>query len=301
MGCCLGRRRASALRQVPDEPVVEEEPSFENESDHWASHEVWEREEGDPPNTFNVLAVFTSDCEVDGPWPTSAIEREQLLENVRESIDQMNESFERSQVQVRGSLVAIVRFVVPPPFWPADYCRDAMVDAPVDTTRMNERQLAEWNERSVAYTRFRTECLRLRAKHQAHVLLIVNGGGDPISGRCGATNRQEATAVVPYSKLLHEFTPAHEIGHLFGCEHDRKAANAWGHAGSNYGYCAPHWRTIMAYNPHEDRYLPVIGHFSNPAVSYDDRKNGAQPTGTANEDNAAQLDLYTPTILGLRG
>ncbi|WP_375756944.1 M12 family metallo-peptidase [Corallococcus exercitus] len=274
------------------------------ETAEWATQVVWQRDEPEPDNVFNVLAVFTSDCAFndEGGEP---IERDELIGNIRLCITQMNEAFERSGVDVRGNLVSIVQFAAPPPFLGADMYRDAMLGEPAsEQERELRKQGPSYPELAEFNANIRRTCLDLRAEHEAHVVLFVSGnGGDPIAGALGAVDRNEAFVVVPHTKLLDGFAPAHEIGHLFGCEHNRESVQVRAHA-SCYGYCTPHWRTIMAYNPHHDRDLPIIGHFSNPAVDYDDGQHGPLPTGATGAhaaNNVAQINGYTATILGLRG
>src|SRR5262245_30103049 len=58
-------------------------------------------------------------------------------------------------------------------------------------------------------------------------------------------------------------TLAHEIGHNFGCEHDRPNTNVPGFFNYSYGYRDPQalWHTIMAYPPGS-----VILNYSNPEI-----------------------------------
>ena len=298
MGCCLGRRRAERLRRVQREPEPLERPW---ETAPWSTQVVWERDGGAPDNTFTVLAVFTSDCAFNEDSP-DRLDRDELVNNIRQCVDDMNDAFARSGVHVRGGLGAIVQFAAPAPFLPTGMYRDALLGEPASEDERERRLQGRTPEELVAhYGDVRRICRRLREQHDAHVLLLVTGsGGDPISGAIGAAHRHEAFVVVPHTKLLEEYAPAHEIGHLFGCEHNRESVRVRIGA-SCYGYCTQHWRTIMAYNPHHDRPLPVVGYFSNPAVNHDDGVHGPLATGAANANNVAKINAYTDTILGLRG
>lgn len=87
------------------------------------------------------------------------------------------------------------------------------------------------------------------------------------------------------------FTFAHELGHNFGCCHDRDNSGGGCYTPAAYGYrfvgeSGEQWRTIMAYAPGTR-----IGHYSNPAVLFD-----GEPTGTATENNSATMPLSFPFI-----
>lgn len=91
------------------------------------------------------------------------------------------------------------------------------------------------------------------------------------------------------------FTFAHELGHNFGCCHDRDNAGSGCTTPEAYGYrfngvSGTQWRTIMSYAPGTR-----IGHFSNPNINYD----GAA-TGTATENNAATFPVTHSDIAAYR-
>ncbi|WP_342376841.1 zinc-dependent metalloprotease [Myxococcus stipitatus] len=298
MGCCFGRRRAERLR-----PVEVEEPPLEQpwETEEWATRTMWTLDERDDvENVFDILAVFSSE----GAFMESLerIDQDQLLENIHECIRQMNEAFHHSGVTVRGRLVAIERFSPPPPFITTSMYRDALLGEPASgAERERRRQEPIPFEMDDYYGSIRNMCLTLRGRYRPHVVLFVSGNiGDPISGGIGVTTWDESIAVVPAAKLLNEHAPAHEIGHLFGCEHNREAVTVRTGA-SCYGYIADHWRTIMAYNTTEpQREVPVIGRFSNPDVSYNDGKHPPHVTGDAGANNVLQINTFAPTLLGIR-
>lgn len=87
------------------------------------------------------------------------------------------------------------------------------------------------------------------------------------------------------------FTFAHELGHNFGCCHDRDNSGGGCYTPAAYGYrfigeSGTQWRTIMAYAPGTR-----VGYYSNPNVLYD-----GVPTGTATENNSATMPLSSPFI-----
>ena len=296
MGCCWGRKQAARRRHVP---LVEEEAPRPWVTDPWSTERVWQG----APGAFNVLAIYTSDCAY-GPDYVNPVPQDELLANIRQSVDEMNEAFQNSGVAVQASLVAIVQLAVPEPWLPCGMYRDALLGPPDDEEhRVLRKQDPMPKELTDHYANLRRICLELRAEHDAHVVFFVmNGsaGGDPGAGALGATSRDDAFVMLPHRKLLDEYTPAHEVGHLFGCEHDR-ARVAVRMGMSCYGYVTERWRTVMAYNPLNGTGGRVIAHFSNPAVMYQDGQHDPEPTGADNANNVAQINGYTATILGLNG
>jgi hypothetical protein len=299
MGCCLGRRRARALLDENDEQVDLVQAQDE---DGTVTKVVWQRQGVVAQNVLNVVAVFTGDCVFRGEFERET--QDTLIDNIRQSIELMNGAFEDSGVLLRSSLAVIARLpteILPPVS--TDMYRDALLGAPAsEQERVRRRQERTPDELAEGYGQLRNICLDLRVQHEAHVILFVTGSrnGNPVAGALGATSRDEAFVVVPDYEVPREYAPAHEIGHLFGCEHNREHV-AVRQGASCYGHCTPHWRTIMAYNLDDQLPRPIIGRYSNPAVNYDDGVHGALATGTAGANNVAQINAYTDTILGFRG
>lgn len=105
-------------------------------------------------------------------------------------------------------------------------------------------------------------CLTLaRRDFASSGLSFVLGGIDD------TTNERFAFSVVEYGQLAGSTVLAHELGHLFGCAHDRQNAIGAGGAYSfSYGYRfigadGRQYRDIMAYPPGTE-----LGYFSNPAI-----------------------------------
>ncbi|HVG11079.1 MAG TPA: M12 family metallo-peptidase [Thermoanaerobaculia bacterium] len=95
------------------------------------------------------------------------------------------------------------------------------------------------------------------------------------------------------------FTFAHELGHNFGCEHDRANADGPGAFSYSYGYQAPGvFRTIMAYN--NGCNCPRVLSFSNPGVFIDGGPAGV-PLGQPNEaHNALTIENTGPILAAFR-
>jgi len=90
-------------------------------------------------------------------------------------------------------------------------------------------------------------------------------------------------------KYCPDLAYTHELGHNFGCAHDRDNAGHDGIYDYSYGYqfkAGDNWyRTIMAYDC--DQGCTEISHFSNPRVLYE-----GVPTGiAADQDNSADNAL----------
>lgn len=76
-------------------------------------------------------------------------------------------------------------------------------------------------------------------------------------------------------------TMAHELGHNFGCQHDRVTNPTGGFFNYSYGYREPGsvWKTVMAYPPGM-----TIYYYSNPAVNYAGPLGNPGPTGVPGDD-----------------
>lgn len=229
---------------------------------------------------FNVLAVFTPDA------VTEDMSRRELAESIAQAMDEMNEAFTNSGIDVQGALTTIAPTH-------AYLFEGQTVSPPVD--RYKAELLKEGGQFDDVH--------QLRARHNAHVVLFVtgtDGGGDPEGGALPATNKREAFVIVPANKLLGQYTPAHEIGHLFGAKHDAGGFGLHPKAKDGefaHGHVTEHWRTIMSYHQMNGSKIwgkEVIPYFSNPNVDYQ-----GEPTGTPQANNAAQIRDYADTLLKL--
>jgi hypothetical protein len=140
---------------------------------------------------------------------------------------------------------------------------------------------------------------RMREEHVADLVALIVADSDV----CGLAylpdiNPNGVSSVFGYSLSVTScgsLTMAHELGHNFGCCHDRANAGGGCYDGRSYGYRfhgmgGELFRTIMAYEPGTR-----IGYFSNPNVNFDN-----VATGTATEYNAATIDTTSPYIAQYR-
>lgn len=82
-------------------------------------------------------------------------------------------------------------------------------------------------------------------------------------------------------------TLAHEVGHNFGCQHDRLTNPTGGWYPFSYGYREPGnvWKTIMAYPPGT-----TVPYFSNPNLNYSGPLGNPGPLGVPGENPASSCD-----------
>ena len=129
----------------------------------------------------------------------------------------------------------------------------------------------------------------LRPQHEAHVVMVVVNSqcpGDAVGGAMPATRKNQAFVVLKFNQLVLVYTPAHEIGHLFGAGHEVGPYSVHNHPLEDgefaLGHVTEEWRTIMAYLNRKDGKsygAEVIPHFGDPDVQYN---------GTATRDRAGE-------------
>jgi hypothetical protein len=144
---------------------------------------------------------------------------------------------------------------------------------------------------------FMDEVHDLRDLYGADACALISNS----SGACGVaylmTNvspgfQGSAFSVTVRSCAVGNLTYAHELGHNFGCAHDRDNAGGASKPYA-YGYRTPNnqYRTVMAYSPGSRK--PI---FSSPLHQW----NGLVMGTAAGEDNARALTENAPTIAGWR-
>jgi hypothetical protein len=106
---------------------------------------------------------------------------------------------------------------------------------------------------------------------------------------------------------LTNYTPAHEMGHNMGAQHDRYVCEADDTGAYDYShgylYTPDRWRTIMAYNTECDDsgfYCDRIPHWSNPNVNYDGVPTGISEYEIDSADNATTLNNTAYIVANFR-
>ncbi len=126
------------------------------------------------------------------------------------------------------------------------------------------------------------------------VVLLTDGNYDDFGDSVIGPIRRDAYAIVKVTAPSGRYTFAHEVGHLFGCQHD----DASGIIARGHSFKTGWWpfrttrRTILNFAYAED---PKILHYSNPDVRYSNK-----PTGKSDRNNARQLREQAATVAAFR-
>ncbi len=146
-----------------------------------------------------------------------------------------------------------------------------------------------------------------RTKYGADVVVWLRPLQSSTQGNCGVAwvggaNQQPLMPEAGFAVVsdgydgryyCHDYTFAHELGHVFGNTHDRPRAApgifpfsyAWGVAGK--------FATIMSYLFDE---APLVGKYANPAIAC--TPDGLRCGDTETADNARTINLTAPTVAG---
>jgi len=257
----------------------------------------------DGPDQIDVMVVYTQAARV-GAGGQDAMEAQIQLAK-----EQSNQSYINSNINQRLRLVHIAEVA---------YAESGKTI--VDRDRLKAKADG-----------FIDEVHSLRDTFGADVVVMITETGDfcgytYIMNPIGNAFEDSAFAVVARDCATQDgkFSFTHEIGHIMSARHDRYIDNV-DNAPSpyNHGYIqlkptsGTPWRTIMAYSTSKttptdpetnpcalaaakagvprDQFCPRILNFSNPGVSV-----GADPTGTATEDNHRALNDTASTVANFR-
>ncbi|RUM93907.1 MAG: hypothetical protein DSZ28_05950 [Thiothrix sp.] len=129
------------------------------------------------------------------------------------------------------------------------------------------------------------ELRELRDQHHADIMVVLTGshGYDA----CGYTpmlgaNEANALAVIRGDCATGYYQFAHELGHIFGADHNIEEASGLG-ADYAHGYCGNGWRSIMSYN------CPASGGKRLPLWSNPDKKLDGEPMGVTGVSNNVKV------------
>lgn len=138
----------------------------------------------------------------------------------------------------------------------------------------------------------------LREKHQADICVLISADRQLCGIAAGLKVSSEyAFCIVNHDCATGNYSFAHEIGHLIGCDHGRDDLNLQS-SGIDYpydyafGYKSPanDWRTIMSFNCPDE--CPRLLFWSNPDVN-----RGSVPMGTAQDNNARLIREKIPNAM----
>jgi hypothetical protein len=111
---------------------------------------------------------------------------------------------------------------------------------------------------------------------------------------------ESAFSVVQRRYATTSFIFTHELGHNFGCDHDRQNTTGLGYASHSYGHRftadGGTYRTVMSYHPGE-----VIPYFSNPEVLFLGKATGVPPGEFGAADNARTITATSSHLDAYRG
>jgi len=142
------------------------------------------------------------------------------------------------------------------------------------------------------------------------VAMIINDSSYSYCGMAYSNNPPVITrmfSVTKYSCATGYFTFGHEIGHNFGCNHDKGSKNACNTNAYNYGYRNPQaeFRSILAYycksgqcDNNVNRFCPRIQRFSNPNYKFNGKAVGSTMADNARHINEVKaiVAAFYPTV-----
>jgi hypothetical protein len=204
---------------------------------------------------------------------------------VKTAVVQMNQSYQRSKLNVRAKLLAVLPTKYQPPGNTLSK-RGMKLD-------LNELQKLEKGRYS--------DLIKQLPKYAPDVTALLV---DPRYQKCGkaakimAKKATEGFVVVDIKCMASaRYSLAHETGHILGCMHNanivKARSTAHGHISAKK---AAKWVTMMAY-PNKKKGKPTrVTQFSNPKVMYQ-----GEASGTTKQDNcAAMIAGHVNTVVKFR-
>ena len=217
----------------------------------------------DEKNTIDVMVLYTKGLR-ERYGKTSLVEG-----RIQHLVDLANDSYDNSNIHTRLRLVHKLE---------VDYSDQTANDTALDDLTDNKGVFGHVEDLRDTYGADQVTLLRSYVGHHCGLAWIMR-----------KSSPDHAYAVVmdgsSGGKSCPDLAYTHELGHNFGCAHDRANTHHEGMYEYSYGYqfkAGDSWyRTIMAYDCEQG--CTKISYFSNPLVKY----KGA-PTGiAAGQDNAA--------------
>lgn len=235
-----------------------------------SGEELQEAAEGDPP-VVDIMIVYTPALE------RSLGSRQAVEARAQLGISTANAIFAASEIKARVRLAHTAK---------VNYLEDT--DMSVDLWRLADPTDG-----------YMDEVVGLREQYAADVVHMFGSFQDARRGQAtGYPSDNHAVVISGETGLF-----VHELGHNFGCQHDRASAGlngssyAFGHVftaaedGQKYG-------CVMSYTASAG--ARQLSHFSNPNISYKGTPTGVPKGRPDSADNARMVDLTAPMLAGFR-
>ncbi|GEM_PF-2961563 len=226
-----------------------------------------------PIHTVKLMVVYTPDAKA------GAGGDDEIRATINLAVAQANLVFANSETNVRIELVHAGEIA---------YAESGNMNVELDRLRATEDG-------------FMDEAHAWRDQFQADLVSLWTENGSDYAGV--ATTAIESTggfSVIARSQATRWYQFVHELGHNFGCDHDRR--NAWGAGRFSYSFGyrfelnGVTYRTVMCYFPGE-----VLPYFSNPRLTFLGVPLGL-PAGQPNEaDNAQTIVQSAAEVSAYRG
>lgn len=277
---CGGERRPPRAAALPDAPSVGAGPAI-------AALENSQRAD------VHVMMVYTQAIMAGVPGLSPADRVRSIQAACDAAIAKVNATFAASGITARMRLVRI---------WETQYPADgAATNAVLSLQDDALTALYQLGEPSAQMD----DVHSARDQSGADVVCLMLNRPDAFSSGLsflldepgGNTNAQFAFSVVQFSQMTGTNVVPHEVGHVFGCAHDRAHASSGpGAYGFSYGYTfmasdGARYHDIMSYPPGRE-----IGYFSNPRMAAPPpapaNSPGGIPAGSTGEsDTALTIEL----------
>jgi hypothetical protein len=241
----------------------------------------------------HVMMVYTQAVMAGVPGVSAADRVKAIQAACDAAIAKTNAAFETSQITARVRLVRI---------WETSYAADSTTTTPV--SNLQDDALTALYRKGEAGAQM-DDIHAARDEAGADIVCLMLNRPDAFSSGLSFlldtpgdnANPQFAFSVVQYSQMTGTSVVPHELGHVFGCAHDR--ANALSGPGSysfSYGYTFVasdrlRYHDIMAYPPGRE-----LAYFSNPRINAPAPAPAGSPGGIAGgtpgeSDSALTIEL----------
>jgi hypothetical protein len=238
---------------------------------------------------IDVLVLYTANAECRNAGSDRGCARNDttqvaMLNRITLAVSETNVAYELSGINVNLNLVHVAF--------------DTYVEATSDAYSQALRALHTKNDCNL------DQAHTLRTTYGADVVALIIDDAQYCGMAYLGPGIDSMFSVTAWNCATGYYTFGHEIGHNFGCNHDRGAKNACNNTNTNYGYRDPsgQFRSILAYECRTDQCdnntavsCPRVQRFSNNYAGTN-VYNGLGPIGTAQNDNARKTNDVAQTV-----